>query len=124
MDALPVFFDGMSNGNLVAREEFVITVAGRASVRQVLLGNPRSRVISHANDVNRAMTARAFRRIGIARLLCLPVDAFVKLFYFIGVTLRALGRRELRGRSDFVHVPVTRKAGSISEHAVGALGLA
>jgi len=68
------------------------------------------------------VTARALRRIGIARLFCLAVDAFPKLFYFRAVTFGALPWCEPRRRSEFVHVAVAGRAGSCSEYTMRTMG--
>src|ERR1700734_3357965 len=74
----------MRKWNLVSGEELRITVARRASVRHILLGDQRSSFARGLNLMHRAMARHARRGIGIARSGGLSVNTFAKFFDLIG----------------------------------------
>src|SRR6516225_4146911 len=120
--ALLVRFNGMRDRDVMAREETWIAMALRTGGGKPAVRHPRIRVASGFHVVDVAMARGTIRRIQIAFFDSLPVDAFRKLFDFLGVALDALRRQEFLRPGEFVHAAVTRGACGFTENRVNARG--
>lgn len=122
MDALPVEFDGMGEWNVVPRQKLLIAVTGGASLREVFLGDQRGRVTGSLHLVDGSVAGDAIGRIGIAGGGSFSVYALLEFLHFIGMALRALCRRQLRGRSHFVSIAVAGLTSGVAESTMHAVG--
>lgn len=119
--ALQVLLDGMRDGNFVPRKKTRIRMTPRACCGLIPFRHGGSSLARCKNVVRLPMARLARGRIRISRLRRLPVDALRKLFRFIRVTLRTLGRHDFYRWTNFMLVPMTGRTCPITQRGMNAL---
>ena len=88
--ALFIKFHRMREWNVVPGEKLLVAVTGGAGVRQIFLGHRRARIARRLNLMHRSVAGHASRRVRIACLSGLSVNALTEFCYLTGVAMLAL----------------------------------